>query len=122
MGNLKDTYETLIIISPVVTVPVELEKDFVVLDYAMPDYEEMNELLDEIIQVVSKTPEVTIDLAADAKERLAKAALGLTRSEAENAFARAIVIDKSSISMTSIKSLMRKNRRSEKASFWNIMN
>ncbi|MEK6563806.1 MAG: AAA family ATPase [Candidatus Omnitrophota bacterium] len=94
VGNLKDTYETLIIISPVVTVPVELEKDFVVLDYAMPDYEEMNELLDEIIQVVSKTPEVTIDLAADAKERLAKAALGLTRSEAENAFARAIVIDK----------------------------
>lgn len=94
VSNLKDTYETLIIISPVLTVPIELEKEFVVLDYDMPHYEEMNELLDEIIQVVSKTPEVTIDLTLDAKERLVKAALGLTRSEAENAFARAIVIDK----------------------------
>ncbi|HAH19284.1 MAG: ATPase [Omnitrophica WOR_2 bacterium GWF2_43_52] len=94
VSNLKDTYETLIIISPVLTVPVELEKEFVVVDYDMPYYEEMTELLDEIIQVVSKTPEVTIDLTPDTKERLAKAALGLTRSEAENAFARAIVIDK----------------------------
>lgn len=94
VSNLKDTYETLIIISPVLTVPVELEKEFVVLDYDMPHYEEMKGLLDEIIQVVSKTPEVTIDLNSDTKERLAKAALGLTRTEAENAFARAIVIDK----------------------------
>jgi SpoVK/Ycf46/Vps4 family AAA+-type ATPase len=94
VSNLKDTYETLIMLSPVLTVPVELEKDFVVVDYDLPVYQEMNELLDSIVGIVSKNQEVKIDLAEDIKERLVKAALGLTRSEAENAFARAIVLDK----------------------------
>ena len=94
VSNLKDTYETLIILSPVLTVPVELEKDFVVIDYDLPCYEEISEMLENIISVVSKNQEVHIDLPADTKERLIKASLGLTRSEAENAFARAIVTDK----------------------------
>ncbi len=92
--NLKNTYETLLILSPVLTVPVELEKEFVVIDYDLPTYEEMDSLLDDIITVVSKNQEVKVDLTAEVKERLVKAALGLTRCEAENAFARAIVLDK----------------------------
>lgn len=94
VNNLKNTYETLIILSPVLTVPIELEKEFVVTDYDVPAYEEIVELLDGIIEIVSKNSEVTIDLSGDAKEKLVKATLGLTRSEAENAFARSIVIDK----------------------------
>ncbi|MDD5730543.1 MAG: AAA family ATPase [Candidatus Omnitrophica bacterium] len=94
VNNLKSTYETLIILSPVLTVPIELEKELVVVDYDLPTYEETNELLDGIIDVVSKNDEIKIDLTPEAKERLVKAALGLTRSEAENAFARVIVIDK----------------------------
>ena len=94
IGNLKDTYETLIILSPVLTVPIELEKEFVVIDYDLPRYAEMDSLLESIIQVVAKNPEVKIDLTQEAREKLVKASLGLTRSEAENAFARAIVIDK----------------------------
>lgn len=94
VNNLKNTYETLIIVSPVLTVPIELEKEFVVIDYDLPNYEEINELLDGIVEVVSANQDVTVDLNAQTKERLVKAALGLTRSEAENAFARAIVIDK----------------------------
>lgn len=92
--NLKSTYETLIILSPVLTVPIELEKEFVVEDYDVPGYEEIDELLSGIIEVVSKNQEVKVDLTAEVKEKLVKAALGLTRTEAENAFARAIVLDK----------------------------
>jgi SpoVK/Ycf46/Vps4 family AAA+-type ATPase len=94
VNNLKNTYETLIIISPVLTVPVELEKEFVVIDYSLPVYEEISELLEGIIEVVSSSQDVVVDLSPETKERLIKAALGLTRSEAENAFARAIVLDK----------------------------
>lgn len=94
VNNLKSTYETLIILSPVLTVPVELEKEFVVVDYDLPTYEEISALLDGIIQVVSQNQEVTVNLPPEVKEKLAKAALGLTHSEAENAFARAIVIDR----------------------------
>ncbi|MFH1768928.1 MAG: AAA family ATPase, partial [Candidatus Omnitrophota bacterium] len=94
VGNLKNTYETLLILSPVLTVPVELEKELVVVDYDLPNYDEITELLDNIIQVLSKNREITIDLPDEIKERLVKAALGLTRSETENAFARAVVIDR----------------------------
>lgn len=94
VSNLKNTYETLIILSPVLTVPVELEKEFVVVDYEPPDYAEIEELLNDIIEVVSKNQEVTVALTPEIKEKLIKAALGLTRSEAESAFARAIVLDK----------------------------
>lgn len=94
VNNLKNTYETLFVLSPVLTVPIELEKDFVVVDYDLPAYEEMTELLDGIIEVVKSSQDVTIDVSTEVKEKLVKAALGLTRSEAENAFARVIVLDK----------------------------
>jgi len=94
VNNLKSSYETLIVISPVLTVPIELEKDFVVIDYDLPVFEEISELLEGIIEVVSTSQDVIVDLPEGTKEKLIKAALGLTRSEAENAFARAIVLDK----------------------------
>ncbi|MFA6217146.1 MAG: AAA family ATPase [Candidatus Omnitrophota bacterium] len=94
VNNLKNTYETLIFLSPVLTIPIELEKELVVVDYDLPDYTEMSELLTGIIEVISKNQEIQISLNDDSKERLVKAAMGLTRSEAENAFARVIVIDK----------------------------
>ncbi|MBM3249540.1 MAG: AAA family ATPase [Candidatus Omnitrophica bacterium] len=94
VSNLKNTYETLMILSPVLTVPVELEKEFVVVDYDLPTYEEIKDLLSGIIEVVSKNQEVKIELNDETKEKLVKAALGLTHQEAENAFARVIVLDK----------------------------
>lgn len=94
VNNLKNTYETMMILSPVLTVPVELEKEFVVVDYDLPGYDEINELLDGIIEVVKSSQDVQVSLTPESKEKLVKAALGLTRAEAENAFARVIVVDK----------------------------
>ncbi len=94
VDNLKNTYETLIVLSPVLTVPIELEKELVVVDYDLPTYEEIGELLDDIIEIVSRNEQVKVELTSEAKEKLVKAALGLTRSEAESAFARVIVLDK----------------------------
>ncbi len=94
VNNLKNTYETILIISPVLTIPIELEKEFVVIDYDLPGFEEMTELLNGIINVVSTSQDVVVDLSEESKEKLVNASLGLTRSEAENAFARAIVLDK----------------------------
>jgi SpoVK/Ycf46/Vps4 family AAA+-type ATPase len=94
VSNLKDTYETMLILSPVLTIPIELEKELTVVDYDLPYYEEMNELLDGILQIVTRNQEVQVELTPEVKERLVKAAMGLTRSEAENAFARVIVTDK----------------------------
>lgn len=94
VNNLKSTYETLMILSPILTVPIELEKEFAVVDYDLPDYAEIDQLLDDIIQILLKNQEVKVQINPEIKERLVKAALGLTRSEAENAFARAVVLDR----------------------------
>ncbi|MCM8801180.1 MAG: AAA family ATPase [Candidatus Omnitrophica bacterium] len=93
--NLKQTYETIVILSPILNVPVELEKDIVVVDFELPNKEDLNQLLNEIIEVVSKSGEVKINLDSETREKLISAALGLTLTEAENAFARSIVVDKS---------------------------
>lgn len=94
VDNLKETYETVVILSPVLSIPVELEKDIAVVDFDLPDTKEINSLLDEIIEVIGKTPDLKVNLDAETKEKLVNAALGLTLNEAENAFARAIVVDK----------------------------
>jgi SpoVK/Ycf46/Vps4 family AAA+-type ATPase len=93
--NLKQTYETIIILSPVLNIPVELEKDIAVVDFDLPQREELNELLDEIIKVISKSQDIKVNLTPEIKEKLVSACLGLTLTEAENAIARAIVVDKS---------------------------
>lgn len=110
VSNLKDTYETLFILSPVLTVPIELEKELIVIDYDLPTYGEINELLDGIIEIVSKNREVSIDLNPETKEKLVKAALGLTRTEVENAFARVIVTDKK-LDFTDIDAILEEKKQ-----------
>lgn len=110
ISNLKDSYETLIILSPVLTVPVELEKELVVIDYDLPNYSEIDELLTGIVNVVINNKEVTVDLPPNAKEKLIKASLGLTRSEAENAFARVIVQDKR-LDSTDVNSILEEKKQ-----------
>lgn len=84
---------TLVILSPVLAIPAELEKDITVLDYPLPNQEQLGELLEEIIERVRANPRIKVDLDEEAKEQLLKAALGLTARETERVFAKAIVKD-----------------------------
>ena len=90
---IKASFNTVIIISPVLRVPVELEKEITVVDYPLPGYRELDGILQGVIDSVKSNPNVHIDLPAPAREKIVRAALGLTQTEAENAFARALVMD-----------------------------
>jgi len=90
---LKNTYKTLIVVSPVLELPTELEKDVAVLHLPLPSAQEFSELLDRISAEVKDNPNVKVRLEGGARERMLDAALGLTLGEAENVFARAIVAD-----------------------------
>lgn len=94
MSNLKDTYETIVILSPILNIPVELEKDLAVVEFDLPSKTDLRKMFDEIIEIISKTGEVKLDLTDEVKDELVSAAMGLTLNEAENAFAKAIVADK----------------------------
>lgn len=91
--HLKNSFKTIILVSSTLEVPVELEKEITVLNFPLPDREELSLLLDRIIEDVSQFKQVKIDLDAAGKNRLLQAALGLTRGEAENVFAKIIVSD-----------------------------
>src|SRR5258708_5567770 len=91
--DLKSTYTTVILLSPTLTIPVELEKEISVLDVPMPSFRDLFQLLKEIVAVVRQGNKARVELTKEQAENIIKAAQGLTLSEAENAFAKAIAND-----------------------------
>ncbi len=90
---LRQTHKTIIIISPILKLPVELEKSITVVDLPLPVYEDLSELLNERIANPQLSRQFRINLNAGERDALVRAAQGMTLAEAENAFARAIVRD-----------------------------
>ena len=89
--HLKNSFKTILLVSPVLEIPTELEKEITVLNHPLPAREDLSELLDKIIADVKQFKQVKIELDAAGRERLLSAALGLTIGEAENVFAKIIV-------------------------------
>jgi SpoVK/Ycf46/Vps4 family AAA+-type ATPase len=85
--------KNVVIISPVLELPTELEKEITIVDFDLPTFQEIKTVLREMIDANKSGGRITIELTPEEEERLAKAALGLTLHEAENAFARAMVKD-----------------------------
>src|SRR5437899_1027313 len=91
--DLKSSYTTVILLSPSLTIPVELEKEISVLDVPLPSFRDLYQLLKEIANVVRRGNKARVELTKEQAEQIIKAAQGLTLSEAENAFAKAIAND-----------------------------
>lgn len=84
---------TLVIIAPVLRLPVELEKEITVVEFPLPTEQEILGVLSEMVDANKESGRISIEIGDEGRERFAKAALGLTLNEAENAFARAMVND-----------------------------
>lgn len=89
--HLKNSLKTIVLISPVLEIPTELEKEITVLNHPLPTRDDLSTLLDQIIADVRQLKQVKIELDDAGRERLLQAALGLTLGEAENVFAKIIV-------------------------------
>ncbi|MEZ8221097.1 hypothetical protein GG496_001267 [Candidatus Fervidibacteria bacterium JGI MDM2 JNZ-1-D12] len=83
---LKSTYTTVVLSSPTQRIPMELEKDIAVVEFGLPDANELRDLLERTIEEVSRSTPIKIQMTEEEKERIVQAALGLTLSEAENVF------------------------------------
>ena len=75
----------VVILSPVVQIPTELEKLFVVLEHELPSREQLAEIARGIATEDDELPE------GSELETVLDAASGLTRHEAENAFSLSLV-------------------------------
>jgi AAA+ superfamily predicted ATPase len=83
------------IVSPVLKIPAELETDITVVDYPLPNIDYIKKIFDSLCKSVAKNPDIKIEFNNDDKERLLKSAYGLTKTEIENVFSRALILDKS---------------------------
>ena len=86
IASFKGTEKVAILMSPVQEIPLELEKDIVVLDFPLPD---LNELSDVLARQLDSTK--TRRTSGETKEKLLKATLGLTRDEAEKVYRKAYI-------------------------------
>ena len=90
--DLRTSYKTLFLLGPVLRIPPELEKDVTVLDLPLPGAAELQQLLSNMLASLPAS-RVQISPEPELLERVVKATLGLTETEAENIFAKAIVSD-----------------------------
>ena len=90
---------TVVFLSPVVKIPMELEKDAVVVDFDLPDRQTMEDIVREMAFNGAKSARFGKNFAkvleSPALQReIAEAALGLTEQEARQVFAKTTVRDK----------------------------
>lgn len=81
VAAFKGTDSAIILMSPVQRIPIELEKEIVVLDYPLPSLPELDEVLSSQLERARVSR-----ISTDVREKLLKAALGLTLDEAEKVY------------------------------------
>jgi ATP-dependent 26S proteasome regulatory subunit len=110
IASFKGTEKIIILMSPVQNIPIELEKDIVVLDFPLPDLAELNQVLSNQLEKTKGKRTTT-----EVREKLLKAALGLTKDEAEKVYRKArvqtgrLTESEVDIVLTEKKQLIRRN-------------
>lgn len=84
IATFKGTDKIIILMSPYQQTPLELEKDLVVLDFPLPQAHELDEVLERALKQSKRK-----QLSPEVKEKLRRAALGLTIDEAEKVYRKA---------------------------------
>lgn len=87
--RLKLTRKSLLVTLPSGKVPDELKDESVVVEFAMPNVID----LEKVLLQIESMPGVKIRLTSLGREKLIQAALGLTVSQAQRVFAKAVVCD-----------------------------
>lgn len=100
---LKETRKSVVIISPIADIPIELQKAICVLDLNLPTAEDLAAVLDDAMEGMrmradtDPSPNVKeflpkLEKAYKSRDALVQAGLGLTLSEYENVIAKCLVL------------------------------
>ncbi len=89
--QLRGKAQTLILMGPMLSLPIELEKEVTVIDFPLPNVEDIGLVLDRVSESVKGNDKVDPNLTPAQRELIVKSALGLTLDEIENVFARSLV-------------------------------
>ncbi|HKA87190.1 MAG TPA: AAA family ATPase [Haliangiales bacterium] len=88
---LRQGQKHLFILSPVQTMPPELEKTLTVIDWDLPNRGEIEGIAKKLFLQIPEVSRQKIQDEPGYMERVVEAALGLTEVEAENVFAKSVV-------------------------------
>jgi SpoVK/Ycf46/Vps4 family AAA+-type ATPase len=92
ISKFKAQGKVLAIVSPVVDIPTELDKEVSVINFKLPDREDLKQVLQGVCESAgipeNKQPK------GDELDAVLNAALGMTSVEAENAFSYSLIISK----------------------------
>jgi len=86
IASFQGTQKVIILMSPIQQIPIELEKEVVVLDFALPSLGELDRVLSHQLDKTRQNR-----LSNEGREKLLKASLGLTQDEAEKVYRKAHV-------------------------------
>lgn len=86
--HLKANAKTIVFLSAVIEIPIELQNDITVIDFPMPD----REALEGVLNIVAEDNELPLP---EDKDAVVDAMRGLTQEGAENALCKALVEKKS---------------------------
>jgi SpoVK/Ycf46/Vps4 family AAA+-type ATPase len=86
IASFQGTQKVIILMSPIQQIPIELEKEVVVLDFALPSLVELDRVLSHQLDKTRQNR-----LSNEGREKLLKASLGLTQDEAEKVYRKAQV-------------------------------
>jgi len=89
--RLKSKAQTLILMGPVFTLPVELEKEVTVIDFGLPKQADIEKTLDKVIAAIKDNPNLQSQLDPAERERIVKSCQGLTDEEIESVLAKSLV-------------------------------
>jgi hypothetical protein len=89
LQTAKTKQKPVVIVGCRLILPPELEREITVVEFSLPDKEQLGTVLDGIVESAALKP-----ITGDAREHVIDAARGLTTIEAENAFALSVVESK----------------------------
>lgn len=102
---LRNRYSTLFILAPVIIVPEELFRDMIIYELPMPDTTEIERILNHILNSSPQSLKLAESLDPELKERMIKAALGLSLDQVARAF-RGALIGRSSLDPSIVDSII----------------
>ncbi|MBR56545.1 MAG: ATPase [Myxococcales bacterium] len=88
------TIRHIVLLSGIFKMPPELEKEVAVIDFDLPDRQELDGIVENAIHSLPPNTPLALREDADLRDRVVEAALGLTAEEAKNVFAKSLVRSK----------------------------
>lgn len=89
--KLKNSYKTLVLVSPTLQLPLDLQKEVTVVEWDLPDRTEIDNLMNRTLSEVNEATGRNLSVDDTARSMILSAASGLTLNEAENVLAKTLV-------------------------------